>query len=208
MDPAEASRLPGALPLFPLRTVLFPGGLMPLRVFEQRYIEMTKTCVRDGRAFGVCLLTRGNEVMREGGADLAAVRFATIGTTATITDWDTRDGVLHLRTVGGTRFRIESHAMEQDGRFVGTVRPLPPEASMALSPAHAPLARLLEALATKLGPTQFPDRHAFDDVSWVGYRLAELLPLPLEIKQNMLEINDGEIRLAVLARFLDQHGLI
>ncbi len=194
------------LPLFPLRTVLYPGGLLPLKIFEQRYIELTKACVRDGSAFGVCLITRGAEVAGTA-ADLP--RFASIGTLATIDEWDMPElGIFHVRAAGGARFEVRSHAVRPDGLIVADVTPIPPEPAVALTPAHAPLVQLLEVLAARIGPRDFPATRAFDDASWVGYRLAELLPLPLSIKQSMLEVNDGNVRLDVLQRFLAQQGVL
>jgi Lon protease-like protein len=194
------------LPLFPLRTVLFPGGLLPLRIFEQRYIELTKACVRDGSPFGVCLLTRGAEVA---GAATDPPAFATVGTLATIDEWDMPElGIFHVRTAGGARFEVLSHTMRPDGLVVADIVPIPAEPVVALTAVHAPLVQLLEVLATRIGPRDFPAARAFDDASWVGYRLAELLPLPLSIKQRMLEVNDGNVRLDVLQRFLAQQGVL
>ncbi|MEP7181756.1 MAG: LON peptidase substrate-binding domain-containing protein [Betaproteobacteria bacterium] len=190
------------LPLFPLKTVLFPGGLLPLKVFEQRYIAMTKACIADEQPFGVCLITKGDEV---GGAP----EFAPIGTLATIAGWDMpQPGILHLKTSGGTRFQVRSHAAEAGGLVVGEVAALPAEPAIALPARYAPLARLLDVLAERIGTQHFPEPRQPDDASWVGYRLAELLPLPLSIKQSMLEINDAEVRLSVLEKFLRQQRLL
>ena len=194
------------LPLFPLRTVLYPGGVLPLRVFEQRYIELTKACLRDRTPFGVCLITEGEEVAR---AAAAPVRFATVGTLATIDACDMPElGIFEVTATGGARFEVLSHAMRADGLVTAEVAPIPPEPAVALAAAHAPLARLLEVLANRVGPRHFPAAHAFDDASWVGYRLAELLPLPPAVKQGMLEINDPGVRLELLQRFLVQQGVL
>ena len=194
------------LPLFPLKTVLFPGGVLPLKVFEQRYIEMTKACLGSDAQFGVCLVTRGEEVAR---ADAAPAAFAAIGTRASITTWDMpQQGILHIGVCGGSRFRVLSHEILPDGLVVGTVSEIAAEPAVALPAACAPLARLLEAVAERVGPQHFPRERAFEDASWVGYRLAELLPLSLPIRQNMLEINDAEVRLTVLHAFLKQHDLL
>jgi Lon protease-like protein len=194
------------LPLFPLRAVLYPGGLLPLRIFEQRYVELTKTCLKDGSPFGVCLLTAGEEVA---GRASGPAQFAPVGTLATIDEWDMPQlGIFHVRAAGGARFEVLSHAVRADGLVVAEVAPIPAEPAAALTAAHAPLARLLEVLATRIGPQHFPAARAFDDASWVGYRLAELLPLPLSVKQSMLEINDGNVRLDVLRRFLAQQGVL
>jgi len=195
------------IPLFPLRTVLFPGGLLPLKVFEQRYIAMTKACLAEGRPFGVCLITRGDEVARAGSP--AAPEFAAIGTLARITAWDMPQlGILHVAAEGTTRFKVESHRVEASGLVVAEATALAAEPPVAVDAAHAPLARLLELAAARVGAHRFPAQPAYDDASWVGYRLAELLPLPLAIKQSMLEVNDAAVRLAVIARFLADQGVL
>jgi Lon protease-like protein len=194
------------LPLFPLTAVLFPGGLLPLRIFEQRYIDMAKACLRDGAPFGVCLITQGEEVAPARGAPF---EFAKVGTTARIVDFDMpQTGILQVATRGEARFRVERHAVAASGLVVGEVTPIAPEAPLPLADAYAPLARLLELVASRVGPQNFPAERDYDDASWVGYRLAEVLPLPLSIKQGMLEINDAEVRLKVLQKFLSQQGLI
>jgi Lon protease-like protein len=203
-----SSREPSALPLFPLKTVLFPGGVLPLKVFEQRYITMTKTCLKDDSPFGVCLLTRGDEVAGAAAAK-SGLALAPIGTLARITAWDMPQlGILHLRTEGATRFQVQAHTIAEDGLVVGQVTPLAPEPARPLPDAFQSLASLLELLINRVGKENFPAELALTDASWVSYRLAEILPLPLPIKQSMLEINDSEIRLKVLAQFLTQQGLI
>jgi hypothetical protein len=203
-----SSREPSALPLFPLKTVLFPGGVLPLKVFEQRYVTMTKACLKDDSPFGVCLLTRGDEVAGAAAAK-SGLAFAPIGTLARITAWDMPQlGILHLRTEGATRFQVQTHTIAEDGLVVGQVTPLAPEPALPLPDAFQPLASLLELLINRVGKENFPAELALTDASWVSYRLAEILPLPLPIKQSMLEINDSEIRLKVLAQFLTQQGLL
>ena len=194
------------LPLFPLRTVLFPGGLLPLKIFEQRYIEMTKACLRDDRPFGVCMITEGSEVAQPDGN---APKFASVGTLARITNFDMPQlGILHVQTLGLTRFEVRSHAVDATGLCIGEVTTIADEPAHALPDAYAPLARILGVIAGKLGPENFPTSTAYDDASWVGYRLAELLPLPLSIKQRMLEVNDANVRLAALKQFLERQGLL
>jgi uncharacterized protein len=184
------------IPLFPLKTVLFPGGVLPLKVFEQRYVDMTKRCLSDDEPFGVCLITAGDEVARPGSS---AAQFAGIGTLARIASWDMPQlGILHLVTRGESRFIVESHEVEQSGLVMAHVRPLAPEPGIGLTDAQEPLVRLLELIASRVGPANFPADARWDDGSWVGYRLAEFLPLPLPIKQSMLEINDAGVRLQVL----------
>ena len=195
-----------SLALFPLHTVLFPGGLLPLKVFEQRYIEMTKACLRDGRPFGVCLITQGDEVAR---GDGAIPQIATIGTLARIANVDMPQmGILHVATEGGSRFDVRSRTVDPQGLLVADVALLEEEPSHPLAEAYAPLARLLELIATRVGPGNIPAATRYDDASWVGYRLAELLPLPLPIKQRMLEVSDAHVRLAALAQFLEHQGVL
>jgi|KBSSwiStaDraftv2_1062776.scaffolds.fasta_scaffold11296_5 Lon protease-like protein len=203
---AVAERQPVALPLFPLSTVLFPGGLLPLKIFEQRYIAMAKACIRDGSAFGVCLITRGEEVASTRGA---TPEFANVGTCARIVDFDMPQvGILQVATRGEARFQVQGHAVTASGLIQGDVIALVPEPPLPLAEEYAPLAKLLELVASRVGPQNFPAERDFGDASWVGYRLAEILPLPLSIKQSMLEINDAEVRLKVLRQFLSQQGLI
>jgi Lon protease-like protein len=200
-----ASREPIALPLFPLKTVLFPGGVLPLKVFEQRYVAMTKTCLRDETTFGVCLITRGEEVAAGG----SKVSFAGVGTRARIIAWDMPQlGIFHIRAQGLGRFQVRSHAPADDGLVVGQVTDIAAEPALRLSDAFQPLAKLLEILMERVGKENFPEDVSLDDASSVGYRLAEVLPLPLSIKQSMLEINDAEVRLTMLAQFLKKKGLI
>jgi len=203
-DPARSAA--EALPLFPLRTVLFPGGILPLKVFEARYVEMTKQCLKDEKPFGVVLITQGEEVAAK---DAPPPTFAQIGTLARITDWDMPQlGILHLATLGLTRFRVERHAVDASGLVTADVVAIASEPAQPLAAAFEPLARLLELIASRVGPENFPTERPYDDASWVGYRLAELLPLPLHIKQTMLEINDAGVRLNVLKQFLEKQGVL
>ncbi len=199
-------RKPWSLPLFPLRTVLFPGGLLPLKIFEQRYVEMTKGCLRDERPFGVCMITEGHEVAQP---DAPTTRFANVGTLARITNFDMPQlGILHVQTQGLTRFEVRSHSVDSTGLVVGEVTTIGAEPSHPLPETYAPLAKILGVIAARLGPENFPATTAYDDASWVGYRLAELLPLPLTIKQRMLEVNDANVRLTALNQFLERQGLV
>jgi len=194
------------LPLFPLRTVLFPGGLLPLKVFEHRYIEMTKTCLREERPFGVCLILEGDEVAQP---DAQAPKIASVGTLARITVVDMPQlGILHVATVGEGRFEVHRYAPDAHGLVVGDVTPIPDEPRMPLAESQARLPKLLALIATRLGPDSFPSETHYDDATWVGHRLAELLPLPLEVKQRMLEVSDANVRLGALTRYLERQGLL
>ena len=191
------------LPLFPLKTVLFPRGRLALRIFEQRYLAMAKSCLATGTPFGVCLITRGEEVASPGAA--AGPEFATVGTLARIRAWDMAQlGILQVSAAGETRFTVRTHEVMPDGLVVANVAPIPPEPTVAISAERRGLAELLEHLAARIGSQHFPDDHDFDDGSWVGNRLAEILPLPLPMKQTLLEMNDAEARLTALQRFIDE----
>ena len=193
------------LPLFPLHTVLYPGGRLPLRIFEQRYLEMAKACLRDGSPFGVCLIVQGDEVMPKGGA---APDFAKVGTLARIESWDMpQQGILLVSAAGDSRFEVRAHAVARDGLVVADLAMLEAEPRLPLDPRFQSLARLLDLLAARAGPHQFPSERTYDDASWVGYRLCELLPLPLPTKQRLLESDDAEARLAALQEFLKQQGV-
>src|SRR4029077_4635236 len=135
---AGPEREPWSLALFPLRTVLFPGGILPLKVFEQRYIEMTKACLRDERPFGVCMITQGEEVDRGDGTVPA---FAAIGTLARITNFDMPQlGILHLATEGGARVPVRPHPAQASGLVVAEVMTIADEPQRPLPESHAALA--------------------------------------------------------------------
>ena len=199
------------LPLFPLRTVLFPGGRLPLKVFEQRYIDLAKGCIADDAPFGVCMITEGEEVLTAPGGE--GVQFAGVGTLARIAHWDMpavngQLGILHILAAGGERFQVHAHRTEPSSLVVGEVSAIAPEPRVPLAESQRPMAKLVELVAARVGEAQFPAPVDYDDASWVGYRLAEFLPLPLSVKQHMLEINDARVRLTVLQKFLVDQKLI
>lgn len=207
-SPLGADVARSRLPLFPLKTVLFPGGRFALRIFEQRYLAMAKACLRDDAPFGVCLIRHGDEVATPATRN-APPEFATVGTLAVIRAWDMPElGILHVTTEGGMRFRVGSHSVEPDGLVVASVLPIAAEPAVAITEAHRPLVQLLEVLAARIGPEQLYPERAADDASWLGYRLAELLPLPASTKQDLLELNDAAARLDALQRFIAECGLL
>jgi Lon protease-like protein len=189
------------VPIFPLNVVLFPGGLLPLRVFEARYMDMTRDCMKRDEPFGVCLIREGSEV----GAPAAPVE---IGCLAKIFEWDMQQqGILNIKTRGAQRFRILEQRTSTQGLTSAEVELIPPEESAAVPEEFASCARLLEMVVTDKGKQIFAEPHAFDDASWVGYRLAEILPVPLIAKQKLLELTDSLGRLSILQRFLESRGL-
>lgn len=185
--------------IFPLNTVLFPGGLLPLKVFEQRYIEMTKACLRDNRPFGVCLIREGREV---GSAAIPEP----VGCYATIESWDMPQlGLFQLVARGGERFRILETRVAPNHLISAAVEPMPPD--IASGPVDGLCRQVLEAVIEKVGAAQFPAPARLDDASWVGYRLAEMLPLDARLKQELLETADAGRRLARLRGVLVQQGI-
>jgi Lon protease-like protein len=175
--------------------VLFPQGRLPLRLFEQRYLTMAKACLKDGTPFGVCAIREGREV----GAP--ALPFE-VGTTAKIAEWDMPQlGVLHIVAAGEARFRILEQRAERDGLLVGRVELLPPESDAPVPPACAAALRLLERVI-EVHAGLFAAPHRLDSAAWVSARLAEILPLPLPAKQELLELDDARVRLERLNALL------
>ena len=202
-DLLQAMRGPETLEvaIFPLHAVLLPGSLLPLKVFEQRYVEMTKACLRDDQPFGVCLIHEGAEV------GPAAVP-EKVGCLARIVEWDMEQlGIFELRALGTQRFAIESQAVSGNGLIRARVRALPVEPGSALPEEHRNCARVLRLIIEKLGAGHFREPFDFDDAAWVSYRLTETLPLKLEAKQRLLELDAAAARLKVLHKFLVSQGL-
>jgi Lon protease-like protein len=182
-----------ALPLFPLRTVLFPGGLLPLRIFEARYVDMVGRCMRAGQGFGVILIAEGAEVG-------AVASLASIGCSARIIDFEQLpDGLLGLLCCGERRFRLLSHVTQADGLNVGEVEWLAVTPATAVATAHRPLVTILRRVIPKLGKLTEHLRPEYDNADWVSNRFAELLPLDLGARQLLLEMDDANERLDCIA---------
>lgn len=180
------------IPLFPLGTVLFPGGPLPLRIFEARYIDLVRRCLRDGSGFGVVLIREGVEA---GGPALTF----DVGTYARIVDFSQQpDGLLGIRAEGGRRFRILERRRERDGLNVAGVEWLPEESPQPLPEEFAGLGPALDAILTQAGEPYASLARRPDDAAWVSARLAELLPLPAPHKQHCLELDDPVERLRYL----------
>jgi Lon protease-like protein len=185
------------IPLFPLGTVLFPGGPLGLRIFEQRYLQMVRDCTRDQSCFGICLILEGNQA----GAPATP---AAVGTLARITDFHSQpDGLLGISVEGGSRFRVLRTRVRDNGQVRGDVRYWPDEPVVPVPPEFGLLADILERLVEQAGGWwRDAPRERYDDASWVGFRLAEFLPLkPIE-RQQLLELTDPLERLRVLRDIL------
>ena len=178
--------------LFPLNIVLFPGGSLPLRIFETRYVDMIGRCMREGAGFGVVLIREGGEV---GPAETFDV-----GTLADIVDFhQLSDGLLGLSCIGRQRFRIRSRCTQADGLNLAEVDRLQPESTVPVPARHSRLAELLKNVLPQLGEVYEGIEMRPDDAAWVGFRLAEILPIPLADKQSILELDDPIQRLDVLS---------
>ena len=184
------------IPIFPLNTVLFPGGLLPLRIFEARYMDMTRECLKTGKAFGVCLIREGREVGEPATPE-------PVGCLARIIDWDMQQlGLLHITVQGEQRFRIHETRTSTQGLVSADVELIPAEGAAAVPKEYAACVALLRSIAADAPQPIFAEPHRFDDAVWVGYRLSEVLPVPLAAKQQLLELNDSLTRLSALQRFL------
>jgi Lon protease-like protein len=181
-----------SIALFPLNMVLFPAGSLPLRIFETRYVDMVRRCMRESQAFGVVLIREGQET---GPAETFHV-----GTLAKIVDFhQLSDGLLGLSCVGEQRFRVLRRWAQADGLNLGEVEWLAPEAVVSVPERHARLPQLLKTVLPQLGEVYTNIHMRLDDAAWVGHRLAEILPIPLADKQLCLELDDPIQRLDVLA---------
>ena len=181
------------LPLFPLGNLVFPGGPLPLRIFEPRYVNLVKRSVQAGTGFGVVLLFRGNE------AGTAEASTAGIGTEVTIVDFDRLpDGLLGITCRGQQRFRILRAWREADGLNMAEVEDLPPPPPTAIPAELRFLAEILERVMPELGEDYAALEARYDDAEWVGCRLAEVLAMETFERQVLLELNDPLARLRML----------
>lgn len=180
------------LPLFPLSTVLFPGGPLSLRIFEMRYVDLVRRCLKQQSGFGVVLIKSGAEVGE-------VAQLADCGTTARLIDFESRpDGLLGVRCLGGERFRLLERHQQADGLHIGSVQPVPGDPEQPLPDEFAHLGALLRELLPRLGEYARIDTH-YEDAGWVANRWAEILPLAAHERQQLLEFADPVARLARVA---------
>ena len=181
------------IPLFPLKTVLFPGGLLQLRIFETRYVDMVRNSMRDGNpGFVVVAIRSGSETARD-----SAIH--AVGTRAEIVDWENRpDGLLGILAKGRERVHIRDTAIQADGLNIGRTEPLAESASVMVPEEYLELSHFLRRIVKHLGQPWSRLEHRYDDSAWVSGRLGELLPLDLGIRQAMLEEADPVQRLRIL----------
>lgn len=199
---AERRAYPGgSLALFPLQTVLFPGGLLGLEVFEARYVDLVTRCLRAGSPFGVVCLRQGSEVGR------GPIALETVGTLAHIDQIDSQQaGILHLRCRGGSRFTLAGTPVQQpDGLWTAPVQPLDDDeaepAAQAMLDSVRALAQAIASLKAQ-GQRPFLEPYRFDDAGWVANRWCELLPIPLAARQKLMALPSPSLRLKIVDEYL------
>ncbi|HZW14612.1 MAG TPA: LON peptidase substrate-binding domain-containing protein [Noviherbaspirillum sp.] len=201
------------LPLFPLKTVLFPGGILPLKVFETRYIDMLRECMKVDAPFGVVLIKNGQEVG-------VAAEPETVGCIANITDWDMKDlGVMTLRTRGGERFRILETRVLPDQRLEARVEMIAADGAIPVSDIHVSCAKTLKLVIDDVDAkghaeqgddfiSPFSQPMQLENAGWVANRWCEILPIPLKARQKLLELGDAQSRLSIVHQYLQQHKIL
>ena len=197
------------VPIFPLSTVLFPGGVLPLRIFEARYMDMVRDCMQRDAPFGVCLITKGGEV-----GD--AAEHEPIGCLAHIRGWDMEQlGLLQLRTIGGTRFRIVDRRVGRNGLIRASADGLPEDERVDVPDDMADCAALLRKIVDELRERE-PDADKrmiaepcdFESAAWVANRLCEFLPIPNPAKHKLMVLDEPLARLGLVQRWLQQHQVL
>ncbi|MEJ2360847.1 MAG: LON peptidase substrate-binding domain-containing protein [Gammaproteobacteria bacterium] len=186
------------VPLFPLNTVMFPGGVLPLRIFEPRYLDMVSDCLRHDTPIGVVLIRDGQEVGQ------AAATYET-GTLSVISYWNRRkDGLLGITLRGTQRFRMLSNEVMPDQLIVAEVEPLPAPQPIQVHNKYLPMSNLLRKIIAQLEPPYTTMAAHYDDLEWVSARLCEFLPMPLDYKQQLLEFDDVISRIEQLYAMMQQ----
>jgi len=201
--------MPGELAIFPLETVLFPDGVLRLRVFEARYLDLVSECTAAGTPFGVCLITQGSEI------DPRAAH-ETIGCTARIVDFDAEDsGLLNVRALGGQRFRILDRRLRQDGLIRAEIEMIDPDDEVHVPEEHADCETLVRRLVDDLVAREadpmrrmIAEPYRFDSASWVGNRICEFLPIAPRARQKLMELDDAIMRLSLIHQYLQQHQVL
>jgi hypothetical protein len=201
------------IPLFPLHTVLFPDGLLPLKIFEARYLDMARDCLREKTPFGVCMLKSGGEVAQPNEPSVPE----SIGCLAEIEECDVETfGMLLIRARGTRRFRLLSHRVEPSGLLVGMAEPLPDDIPLEGNEHLAKfgacaevLERIIETIRER-DPDSLPFAEPFrlDDPSWVSNRLSEVLPIALRARQKLMELPDAGARINGVHHYMQQHQLL
>ncbi|MHB1199999.1 MAG: LON peptidase substrate-binding domain-containing protein [Polaromonas sp.] len=204
-----------SLPLFPLGTVLFPGGSLPLRIFEVRYLDMIGKCHKAGAPFGIVSLTEGPEVQRPGGGGFAREAFSAVGTLATIAEFSApQPGLMAIGCLGTQRFEISRREKLRHGLWIADVTRLENDQSVKIpddlqSAANA-LGKLIKSLQMRGVPmAKMPllAPYRLDDCGWVANRWCELLPIQVELKQRLMQLDNPLLRLELVSDILERTGI-
>ena len=197
-------------PLFPLRSVLFPGGHLPLRIFEPRYLDMAQRCHAQGTPFGVVALTEGDEVRQRDGDGFAREAFHDVGTLARIDHFEpVQPGLIHLRATGTQRFRVHGARCLSHGLWVGQLQTLPDDGDVPvpddLSASAQQLKDLLADWMLRASPEALTVQppYRWRDAGWLANRWAELLPMPAADRQRLMEMDNPLLRLELVVDRLD-----
>lgn len=201
------------IPLFPLHCVLFPGGILPLKVFEPRYVDMVRDCMKHETPFGIVLIKSGHEVG-------PAAEPETIGCLAHIAHWDMVTlGVLLLRIQGGVRFRILETRELANHRIAARIELMSADSAAPITDIHLSCAKALKIIIDDINAKGQAEQGAafespftlpaqLNDTGWVANRWCEILPIPLKARQKLLELDDAQSRLAVVHQYLRQHEIV
>lgn len=200
-----------SLPLFPLNVVVCPGGLLPLKIFEARYLDMVSNCLKNKSSFAIATILPEGETDPEGNFP-----FANIGTLVNIIDADvTIVGLMTINCMGHHRVKIDSFTQQPDGLVMGEVMDIPNDFLMPipedLNLSARVLKELLESIdAQNLTPTNMPsvDSYQFEDASWVGNRWIEMLDMPLLQKQRLMQMESPILRLELIQDFLEANKIV
>lgn len=201
-----------SIPLFPLGTVLFPDGSLPLQIFEVRYLDMIQRCIDNGSMFGVVALISGTEVRKPGHTET----FASVGTLARINEWSAPvNGLLRVSCSGATRFRIVSSEQMKHGLWVASITPLPGDLPVAVPEELQNTANALANLLATLKNQNIPESeipiaapYHLNDCGWVANRWSEILPMGMQQKQDLLALDNPVLRLELIQDLLDERNLL
>jgi Lon protease-like protein len=199
------------IPLFPLGTTLFPGGVIALKIFEARYLDMMRRCLREDTAFGVVSILDNKPIDSDA---TALANFSNIGTSAKLEEFDPIQPALYMtKSYGTQRFHILHIKQESDGLWMGEVELIDADPEIPLPKEHEKVAALLHEIISViksedlLGDAAFKMPANLDDCGWVANRLAELLPLPPAQKNHLLAQSNPRIRLDLISEIIEDDGL-
>ncbi len=209
-----------SLPLFPLGTVLYPGGMLSLRIFEVRYLDMIGKCHKTGAPFGVVALTEGSEVRKAdtgkpGGDGFAQEEFNAVGTLATISEFSMpQPGLMVIRCDGAQRFTISNREKLKHGLWIADVERMDDDIAVKVPEDLMPSANALGKLIRSLQQRDIPNEqmpilapYRLEDCGWVANRWCELLPMPLELKQRLMQLDNPLVRLELVSDILERTGI-